>query len=51
MIDYTTNEIKIYNKCIQKDGCQPETIYYLSDANIVIDLKLEYNISCQQCIV
>ena len=51
VIDYTTNEIKIYNKCIEKDGCQPETIYYLSDANIVIDLKLEYNISCQQCIV
>ena len=51
VIDYTTNEIKIYNKCVEKDGCQPETIYYLSDANIVIDLKLEYNISCQQCIV
>jgi len=48
-IDYTTNEIKIYNKCVEIDGCQPETIYYLSDANIVINLKLEYNISCYQC--
>jgi hypothetical protein len=35
---------------VEIDGCQPETIYYLSDANIVINLKLEYNISCQQCI-
>jgi hypothetical protein len=49
-INYSTNEIKIYNKCVEIDGCQPETIYYLSDANIVINLKLEYNISCQQCI-
>ena len=49
-INYTTNEIKIYNKCVEIEGCQPETIYYLSDANIVINLKLEYNISCQQCI-
>jgi len=48
-INYTTNEIKIYNKCVEIEGCQPETIYYLSDANIVINLKLEYNISCQQC--
>lgn len=50
-INYTTNEIKIYNKCVEIDGCQPETIYYLSDANIVINLKLEYNISCQQCAI
>jgi surface protein len=49
-INYSTNEIKIYNKCVEIEGCQPETIYYLSDANIVINLKLEYNISCQQCI-
>ena len=49
-INYSTNEIKIYNKCVEIDGCQPQTIYYLSDANIVINLKLEYNISCQQCV-
>ena len=50
-IDYATNEIKIYNKCVEIDECQPQTIYYLSDANIVINLKLEYNISCYQCFV
>jgi hypothetical protein len=49
-IDYSTNEIKIYNKCVEGGGCLPETVYYLSDANIVINLKLEYNISCVQCI-
>ena len=50
-INYSLNQIKIYNKCVEIDGCLPETIYYLSDANIVINLKLEYNISCYQCIV
>ena len=48
-IDYNTNEIKIFNKCVEGGGCLPETVYYLSDANIVINLKLEYNISCVQC--
>jgi hypothetical protein len=49
-IDYPTNEIKIYNKCVEETGCVGGTTYYLSDANIVINLKLEYNISCVQCI-
>ena len=48
-INYSLNKIKIYNKCVEIDGCLPETIYYLSDANIVINLKLEYNISCYKC--
>jgi len=48
-INYSLNQIKIYNKCVEIDGCLPETIYYLSDANIVINLKLEYNISCYKC--
>jgi hypothetical protein len=48
-IDYTTNEIKIYNKCVEEAGCVGGTTYYLSDANIIINLKLVYNISCVQC--
>lgn len=51
IIDIEHNQITIKNDCTQGGSdCKPTTSNLLKDANVVINLKIDYDISCVSCI-
>ncbi len=50
IVDYTTNTIQISNSCgTVGSTCNPQTINTLSDVKVIINLLIDYDISCVSC--
>jgi hypothetical protein len=49
-IDLVNNKITITNDCQEiQNNCRMETYNLLNDTQIILNLKIEYNISCVEC--
>jgi hypothetical protein len=49
-INIETNQVLITSGCIQQGtGCQTKSVTALDDANVIINLYIDYDISCVEC--
>jgi hypothetical protein len=49
-IDYVNNKVTITNDCSEiQNNCRMETYNLLNDTQFIVNLKIEYNISCVEC--
>ena len=49
IIDEEKNTIQIFNSCISGTTCNPSNTNLLSDANVIVNLVIDYDISCDYC--
>ena len=50
VIDYQKNTIQIFNTCITTGStCNPTNVNLLTDAKIIINLLINYDVSCEFC--
>jgi surface protein len=47
--DIENNTMKVYNFCEETDGCQPKTYNELTNSLVIVNLIINYDISCVEC--